>query len=91
MTLSINTRPEHAPFPIHASVHHKEVVIPRKGMLVHQVTSPLLPVHAGLVAAFHKAGVGLFASLSPRCDYRVMVLCNMQLQEVRGGEVVLAV
>lgn len=60
-------------------------------MLVYEVASPLLPVDADLTAAFYEAGVRLLVGVSLRCDDWVVVLRYMQVEEVSGGKVLVAV
>ena len=91
MTLCIYTSPQHAPPTVNSIVDNEEVVVSRETMFVHQMASTLLPLTADLVAAFHKTRVCLLSFVSPGGYDRIVVLCDVEVEEVGGWEVLLAV
>lgn len=56
-------------------------------MLVNQMAAPLLPVSAHFLAAFDKTRERFLAAVALRCDYWVVVLDDVQIEEVGCWEV----
>ena len=59
-------------------------------MLVDQMTAPLPPVATHFLAAFNEASEHFLAAITLSCDDRIVVFDDVQVEEVRGGEVCFA-
>jgi hypothetical protein len=54
------------------------------------MTAPLPPVGTHFLAAFNEASEHFLAAIPLSCDDRIVVLHDVQVKEVRGGEVCFA-
>lgn len=87
MTLSIDSRPQHAALAVDACIDHQEVVIPGETMLVDQMATSLFPIAAHFVAAFDEAGESFTTTFSLSGNDGIVVLGDVKFEEVSGWEI----
>lgn len=91
MTLSIDSRSQHAALAVDACIDQQKIVISGKTMLVDQMATSLLPIAAHFLAAFDEADESLLTAFSLGGNDWIVVLGYVQLEEVSRGKVGFAV